>query len=268
MSPDQTIACPVVWILVRERHALVVVDARDGRRERERDAVERVVVVVRTITRQASPVPEPVLRRSRSRGGVSVDRHCASNVAITASAITRSGRPETWLALRSRANASASERLSFSISRPFARSIALRATSASASESASARTSSSSVEPRARGLDRGDDVLLAKRLDEVAEDADLDRARDELVLAERRQHHDRDRPLLEDPPRGLDPVEPRHLDVHHREVRLELARKADGLLAVARLAHDLVPGPLEQPAQVEADDRLVLGDQDPHRVEC
>ena len=117
---------------------------------------------------------------------------------------------------------------------------------------------------RPRRLDRRHDVLLAERLDEVAVDADLGRALDELALVERGQHHDRDRPLLEDPPRRLDPVEPRHLHVHHRQVGLELARERDRLLAVARLADHLVPRPLEQPAQVEADDRLVLGDQDPH----
>ena len=45
------------------------------------------------------------------------------------------------------------------------------------------------------------------------------------------------------------------------------ARELDGLLAVLRLGADLEPGALEQLAQVEADDRLVLGDQDPHRAE-
>src|SRR5581483_9101535 len=42
--PDERLAGVVD--LVRERHALVVVDAGDRLRQRERDALERVVVVV------------------------------------------------------------------------------------------------------------------------------------------------------------------------------------------------------------------------------
>ena len=219
----------------------------------------------RTITRQASPDPDPVPRETRSLGGVSGRRHEGSKVSITASAITRSGRPETWLALRSRANASASESFSFSIRSPFARSIALRATSASESESASARDRQQLLVAGAGSLDRRHDVLLAERLDEVAVDAGLGGAVDELALAERGQHHDRDRPLLEDLARGLDPVEPGHLDVHHGQVGLVLAGERDRLLAVTRLGDDLVACALEQLAQVEADDRLVFGDQDAHR---
>ena len=43
-----------------------------------------------------------------------------------------------------------------------------------------------------------------------------------------------------------------------------LAGERHRLLAVLRLRHDLVPGALEEPAQVEPDDRLVLGDEDSH----
>jgi hypothetical protein len=107
-------------------------------------------------------------------------------------------------------------------------------------------------------------VALAERLDQVAEHPRLDRARDELVLAVGGQHHDRDRPLVEDPPRRLDPVEARHLHVQHREVGLLRPRELDRLQAILRLRADLEPGALEQRAQVEPDDRLVLGDQDPH----
>ena len=71
-------------------------------------------------------------------------------------------------------------------------------------------------------------------------------------------HDDRQRPLLEDPPGGLDAVEARHLHVHDRDVGLERPCELDGLDAVARLAADLVAGLLEHRPQVEADDRLVL----------
>ena len=188
----------------------------------------------------------------------------ASNVAITASAITRSGRPVAWLALRRRANATSSVSPSFSIRRPFARSITFRAASASASDSASRANLRQLGVPRLGGGDRRDEVLLAERLDEVAEDTRLDRAADELVLAVRGEHHDRDRLVGEDPPRRLDSVEARHLDVEHGQLGRVLAGEGDRLLAVASFGDDLVTRPFEQVTKVEPDDRLVLRDQDPH----
>src|SRR6187551_3001551 len=114
----------------------------------------------------------------------------------------------------------------------------------------------------ARSLDGRQKVGLAKRLYEVPEDTGLHGARDELVLAVGGQHHDRNWPLGEDPPRRLDPVEPWHLDVEDRELRRLRLREGDRLLAVARLGADLVPRALENVAEVEADDRLVLGNED------
>src|SRR5205823_5409785 len=64
-----------------------------------------------------------------------------------------------------------------------------------------------------------------------------------------------------DTTRGLDAVEPRHLDVEERHVGPRLASELDRLEPVTRLAADLEAVLLEQLAQVEADDRLVLGDQ-------
>ena len=95
-------------------------------------------------------------------------------------------------------------------------------------------------------MDRGQEVLLAEGLDEIAEDAGLDGPGDELLLAVRRQHHDRDRSLFEDPAGRFDPVQARHLHVENGHVRLLGARELDRLLAVARLGADLEPRPLEQ----------------------
>ena len=92
----------------------------------------------------------------------------------------------------------------------------------------------------------------------------LDGARDELVLAVRSEHDDRDRPFVEDPPCGLDAVESRHLDVHDREIRPLGAGELDCLLAVAGLGADLEARPLEQVPEIETDDRLVFRDEDPH----
>jgi hypothetical protein len=89
-------------------------------------------------------------------------------------------------------------------------------------------------------------------------------ARHELLLAVRRQHHDRDRPLVEDSPRRLDAVETRHLHVQQGEVGLRAPRERDRLLAVLGLGDDLEAGALEQVLEVEANDRLVFGDENPH----
>ena len=67
-------------------------------------------------------------------------------------------------------------------------------------------------------------------------------------------------------PGGGEPVDARHLDVEDREVGLELAHELDRLVAAAGLADDLVALFLEDLLEVEADDRLVLGDDDTDRV--
>src|SRR4029079_6260275 len=69
-------------------------------------------------------------------------------------------------------------------------------------------------------------------------------------------------PCGENAPPRLDTVEPWHLDVEDRELRRLRLREGDRLLAVARLGADLVPGALENVAEVKADDRLVLGNED------
>ena len=119
---------------------------------------------------------------------------------------------------------------------------------------------------RLRGGQRGDEILFAERLYEVAEDAGVDRARDELVLPVGGEHDDRDGSLLENAARRIDAVEVRHLHVHHDQVRLVLAGEGNRLLAVAGLGYHLVAGALEQGAKVEPDDRFILGDENAHRT--
>ena len=122
--------------------------------------------------------------------------------------------------------------------------------------------------PGACRPNRGQQVLLAERLDQIAEHPGLDRARNKLVLPVRREHHDRNRPLVQDPPGGFDPVEPRHLHVHDREIGLVPPGKLHRLLTVARLRANLEPGASKHLDQVEPDDRLILCDQDPHFEQC
>ena len=116
---------------------------------------------------------------------------------------------------------------------------------------------------RARGANRREEILLTEGLDEVPEDAGLGRTLHELVLPVGGEHHDRDRALVEDSPGGLDPVELRHLDVQKSQVRALGAGQEDRFFAVAGLGADLETGVLEQGPEVEPDDRLVFGDQDP-----
>src|SRR5689334_24622477 len=85
---------------VREGHAAVVVDAGDRLCKRERDALEGVVVVVEDdhapgAAGAGAGVSARAFLRGRDRR-----RHDGASVSMTASAITRSGRPETWLAFR------------------------------------------------------------------------------------------------------------------------------------------------------------------------
>ena len=234
------------------------VPVRAARRQRERSArrdpeqpplrVEHVEQRKEVVLVGAAAVEqgEEALGLSARRPLEVLQHHCSPNVATTASATTFSGRPETCEALRSRANASCSESPSFAISKPFARSIALRAVSASDERLGLLAQRDELLVPRARGLDRRQEVRLAERLHEIAEHARLHGPRDELVLAVRGEQHDRDRALGDDPPRRLDAVELRHLHVHDREVRLEPARERHRLLAVARLADDVHAGPAKQ----------------------
>ena len=65
---------------------------------------------------------------------------------------------------------------------------------------------------------------------------------------------------------GGQSVEDGHLDVHDDEVGLDLLGELDGLLAVARLTDDVVALLAEHLDEVEADQGLVLGDEDPGRA--
>ena len=119
--------------------------------------------------------------------------------------------------------------------------------------------------PAERDLDRGDEVALLERLHDVAQRAGVARLLDEVVLRERGEDQDGGEALARDVAGGGEAVHARHLDVEDREVGLRLADELDGLVAAAGLADDLVALFLEDLLQVEADDRLVLGDDDPGR---
>jgi hypothetical protein len=76
---------------------------------------------------------------------------------------------------------------------------------------------------------------------------------------------DRAQPLLADLLGGRQPVHDGHLDVHDHQVGLQIQRQLDGLLTIAGLADHVIAGLAEHLDEVEADERLVLGDDDPAR---
>ena len=123
-------------------------------------------------------------------------------------------------ARRRRSNASCSVSPSFAISSPFARSIDFRAASASDSDSASSRSAASSSCRARAALIAGSRSASRNGLTGSRRRPPRPRATTSSSCAVGGEHHDRDRPLVEDPPRRLDPVEPRHLHVEDRQVGL------------------------------------------------
>ena len=81
----------------------------------------------------------------------------------------------------------------------------------------------------------------------------------------RRDHQDRARRLAHDPPRRLDPVDPRHEQVHQDQVGRVLPRHRDRLGAVAGRPDDLVLRRRQHhPAQRLASQHGVVDDPDSH----
>ena len=167
-------------------------------------------------------------------------------MTTTASAIAFSGRPDAWLALRSRANASCSLSCSFSMSSPFACSIDL-ARGERVGERLRLRPQRLQLlVPRPRRRDRREKILLAERLHEVAEHAGLDRARDELLLAVRGEHHDRDGRSSRIRRAASIPSSFGIFTSRIASSGSSDARERDRLLAVLRLGDDLVACALEE----------------------
>ena len=138
-------------------------------------------------------------------------------------------------------NASGSVRLSCSHSRLLARSTALRVSSRSVRPATSASSSADLGVPGGRQLDRGDQVGLGERLDEVGHRAGVAGGLDELPLAERREHHDGGEPLAGDLLRAASPSSTGILTSSIIRSGGQLAAEVDGLRPVTGLADDVVP---------------------------
>ena len=118
------------------------------------------------------------------------------------------------------------------------------------------------LEPAQGHLDRRHQLAALERLDQVGEGTRVAGLLDEVALAEGGEDEHGGAALARDLAGRGQAVEARHLDVEDGEVGLELTHELDRLVASARLADDLVALLLEGLLQVEADDGLVLGDDD------
>lgn len=114
-------------------------------------------------------------------------------------------------------------------------------------------------------LDGRDHIALAERLHQIRHRPRVPGPLDQLALGEGGQHQDGGDTVGRDPLGGGDAVENRHLHIEDDEVGAVLLGKRDSRLTIARLADDGVPLLLEHLLQVEADERLVLGDDDAGR---
>ena len=116
--------------------------------------------------------------------------------------------------------------------------------------------------PDRGGLEALHQLLDRRVLEQVAARAGEDRVHHVLLLIGDRQHdHARQRRVAADVPRRLDAGHPRHVQVHHDDVRRRLADEAQRLRAGRRLADDVDALLLEQVAQPGAEEVVVVDEQ-------
>ena len=114
------------------------------------------------------------------------------------------------------------------------------------------------------GPDCGNQILRARVLEDEAGGTSLDRAPQDLVLAERREHENVERVVAATQLRGRgDAVESRHPDVHEDDARVEGREFLQRLPAIGALGHDLEPVRWrENSRQPRTNERLVVDDRD------
>ena len=109
----------------------------------------------------------------------------------------------------------------------------------------------------------GIEVRLAERLDHVRHGTCLAGTIDQLALTERCEHHHWRDPVASDLLGRADPVELGHLDVHHHQIRPEIGGQGYRHFSVASLADHVIALLGEHLHQIQPDQHLVLGDNDP-----
>jgi hypothetical protein len=120
---------------------------------------------------------------------------------------------------------------------------------------------------RPHDRERFEQLLRRRALEHVARGPRLEDLVHEVGVFVHREHeHAGARQALADAARDLEPVQVRHRDVHHDHVRARALDLDHGLVAVAGLAHHLhARVALQQRAQAVAEDRVVVGEEDPER---
>jgi hypothetical protein len=115
---------------------------------------------------------------------------------------------------------------------------------------------------------RGHQMLRGDVLEQEAAGARGERGVDVLVEIVGRQDEDAGlaRAVGQDPPGGLQPVHPRHPDVHEHRVGPGPPDGGDRLGAIGRLGHHLDAVSGEDHAESGAHQGLVVGDDDPQRA--
>src|SRR5262245_52843693 len=109
-----------------------------------------------------------------------------------------------------------------------------------------------------------DHVVRLERLHDEVACARLERFHHQRLLAERAAHHDaRARMAGDDLAQRLEPALARHHDVERHEIGVVLRERRDGLVAVRRLAHDLVAAVRQDVAEHLAHERRVVRNQNP-----
>lgn len=108
----------------------------------------------------------------------------------------------------------------------------------------------------------GDHITLAERLHQIRHRPGVPRPLHQITLGERGQHQNRRDGLLRDLLGGGDPVQDRHLHIEDHQIRPVLPGQLDGLLTVTGLADDRIAFFFEHLFEIEADQGLVLCDDD------
>src|SRR5712691_1604529 len=115
------------------------------------------------------------------------------------------------------------------------------------------------------GAARLDEVAVDGGLQHVAARSRVHRLEQVLLVGVHREHEDLEPGLAaRELAGGLEAGHPRHGDVEDDELDVLLERAADRLGAVVRFGHDFEVGlGIENEAQAAADDRVVVGEEDP-----
>src|SRR5690606_37765939 len=114
------------------------------------------------------------------------------------------------------------------------------------------------------GPDPRDQNLRAEGLRQIVVRAERERTNDVVLLAPDREHDHRDRAVLAEPPRDVESVHPRHVDIEHREVGLLALEDVERARAVGR-GHDQESGLLQCEAGHRKEIRIIVDQKDLHR---